>query len=929
MRIPVSTYRVQLTPDFGFTKAAEIVSYLHELGITDLYVSPIFASVEGSTHGYDVTDPTVIDGQLGGEAGVQGLKKALDRHQIGWVQDVVPNHMAFDSENIMLMDILENGRCSRYEHYFDIDWDHVYDSLKGRLLAPFLGKFYGETLEAGEISLRYDSGGLSINYYDLRFPLRIESYVKVLTHDLDRLEKSLGANSSTFMKYTGTVYTLKDLHGADRLTERYEHVRLAKRLIHELYEENEQIRAFIDENLERFSGQAGEPDSFRLLDDLLSEQNFRLAFWKVATEEINYRRFFTINNLICLRLEDQAVFDETHTLIKRLCSEDMVTGLRLDHIDGLKDPQTYLERLRHAIGDTYIIVEKILEEQEQLPPTWSVQGTTGYDFLNVLNGFFCRSDSERSISRTYIRFTGVKANWPKLASDKKRLIIEKHLAGNIDNLAHLLKRISSRNRQGNDITLYGLRRALVEVMAHFPVYRTYINEQGISEADRSYIEQAIESALHLNPDLRYELAFVRGFLLFEEVQDVREEERRLMLDFVMQFQQVTAPLMAKGVEDTCLYIYNRLLSLNEVGGNPSCFGRSLEEFHRFNQTAVEKRPHALNATATHDTKRGEDARLRLHVLSELPDEWSRMLQTWRSANRRAKKRLHGRAVPDKNDEYFLYQSLLAFWPFADNERQEFIERLKQYVIKAIREAKVHTAWLKPAVEYEDRYLTFIARILADDEGFLSSFIPFQRKVSWYGIINSLTQVLVKITCPGVPDIYQGCELWDLSMVDPDNRRPADFAQRQALLASIRERIDDARLPLLRELRDTVTDGRIKLFLTHQALSVRRDYHDLFLYGDYQPLAVSGRREQHLLAFARHHERGWAVSVAPRFAVSLVRENQLPLGAEVWEDTTVTLPAGPSQWRDLLTGTTIPARDRQQAADILSEFPVALLVAEET
>ncbi len=928
MHVPRATYRLQLTPDFKFSDAESLVPYLADLGISDIYLSPIFKATMGSTHGYDVVDPTLVNDELGGRVGLESLCKAADAAGLNRLADIVPNHMAFESDNVMLMDVLENGEGSRYVHYFDIRWDHFYESLRGRLLAPFLGKFYGEALEAGEISLKYNESGLSINYYELRFPVRIESYVTVFTHKIERLEETLGAHHPALLKFIGTVHTLNDLPGPHRINERYEQIRFTKKLLRGLYTGNEAIRVFIDETLTEFNGVPGDDDSYSLLNELLLEQHFRLSFWKVATEEINYRRFFTINNLISVRLEDRAVFDETHALVKELCDKGIVQGLRIDHIDGLNDPDEYLHRLRKIAPDAYVVVEKILEHGERLPADWSVAGTTGYESLNAINSVLADNEHEAKFSRLYNRFARLQFSWETLVANMKRLMVDKHLAGNIDNLAHFLKRISARDRYGYDITLYGLRRALVEVMAYFPVYRTYINRNHFSDQDRAVIDHAVKKARDHNPDLTYELEFIHKFLHLRHQEMATESQRKQAIDFVMRFQQVTGPLMAKGVEDTCLYIYCRLLSLNEVGGSPNRFGVSVDEFHQFNIKQSGRHSSAMVTTATHDTKRGEDARARLNVLSEMPDEWDFMIRTWRKLNKK-RKTVAGAKVPDKNDEYFFYQALLAHWPIQEEERDAFPNRLKEYIIKAIREAKVHTAWLKPDNSYENAHLYFIDAALKED-AFLVSFSPFCRKVTWFGLLNSLSQLTLKLTCPGVPDFYQGNELWDFSMVDPDNRRPVDFSLRTNRLAAIRKRLKNDRDGLLADAMNSMYEGDIKLFVTHTGLVARSAHEELFRDGDYIPCEVQGPRANNLVAYARRHRDHWAMVVVPRLMTSLISENQFPVGENVWDQTEIQLPEeAPPKWRNIFTNEQLTVNENIRAGQILNRFPVAILINEET
>jgi len=748
---------------------------------------------------------------------------------------------------------------------------------------------------------------------------------------LNDLKKKLGPDHPDYLKLLGVLYVLKTLPSREEVSERYDQIRFVKTTLWELYTKNRDIRQFIRENVKTFNGKKGNPESFNLLNDLLSEQLFRLSFWKVATEEINYRRFFNINELLSLRVEDEDVFNHTHSLIFKLIQEGKIRGLRIDHIDGLYDPTHYLRKIRKKAGELYIIVEKILDLEEELPSLWPVQGTTGYDFMNYANGLFCKREHEREFNKIYAGFTTLKPPYDELVCEKKRLILGKHMAGDVDNLAHLMKAISSRDRHGSDITIYGLKRALVEVMAQFPVYRTYIGNGGSRETDYSYIKTAIEKAKGSGPGLLNELQFIERFLLLDFGDYLSEEEKNLWIQFVMRFQQFTGPLMAKGFEDTTLYVYNRLLSLNEVGGNPNKFGVSVGEFHRFVEARASLWPHSMNATSTHDTKRGEDTRARINVLSEIPKEWERNIRAWDKINRKKKRKVYGRAVPDRNDEYFLYQTLIGAFPFDEDDHDQFVERMKEYTIKAVREAKVHTAWLKPDTDYEDAFVSFVEGILTPVEGnpFLEVFLLFQSKVSHFGIFNSLSQTLIKITAPGVPDFYQGTELWDLNLVDPDNRRPVDFERRRRFLRQIREKENGDFLNLISELLRTKEDGRIKLFLINRALEARNEHHEVFQRGAYIPLEVAGRFRDHIIAFARNHGGIWAVTIVPRFLTTVIREGEYPLGREVWDDTHVALGEGVShRWKNVITDEWMNGQGKLIIGEVLNHFPVALLMREE-
>ncbi|MDZ7968508.1 MAG: malto-oligosyltrehalose synthase [Nostoc sp. DedSLP03] len=929
MRIPTATYRIQFTPQFGFDNAKAIAAYLADLGVSDLYASPIFKARSGSTHGYDIVDATQLNPELGTNESFDALVAEVQSLGMGWLQDIVPNHMAYSSENDYLMDVLEHGPDSSYTDYFDLSWNAPFGDRQERILAPLLGDFYGTSLENGHIQLQYEQNGLTVNYYSLKLPLRLESYTKFISHNLGKLTRTLGRNHPDFIKLLGILYILKSVPSEVAGKQRQDQIAFIKGLLWELYTTNDTIREFIDENLQTFNGEPGNSESFNLLDELLNDQFYRLAFWKVGAEEMNYRRFFTVNELISVKVEEVRVFNNTHSLIQKLVEEGKFTGLRIDHIDGLYNPIQYLERLQEKMGDVYITVEKILELTEELPENWKIQGTSGYDFLNYVNGVFCQTENESSFDKIYQNFISSRADYASVVQDKKHLILEKNLAGDIDNLALLLKNVSSKYRYGNDFTLNGLKRAIAEVLKLFPIYRTYITHDGIGESDRATIQEVIDRAKEQTPLLQNELTFIEKLMLLEFDNSLTQTEREQWIYFVLRMQQYSGPLMAKGVEDTTLYVYNRLLSLNEVGGNPGHFGIELAKFHAFNKQHQATWPHTMNTTATHDTKRGEDVRARLNVLSEIPDEWDRQVNTWSAMNRGHRSHRHGFAMPDRNDEYFLYQTLVGAFPFAEHEHASFVERVKDYIIKAIREAKVHTAWLRPDSQYEEACTSFIGKVLdpAISGEFLEAFRPFQQRIAEYGIFNSLSQTLLKITVPGVPDLYQGTELWELSLVDPDNRRPVDFEQRRSYLSAIREQAKTDILGLIQELLNDKTDGRIKLFLTAQLLQARTNYVSLFQDGDYLPLEVQGTYANHIIAFARREENQTAIAIVPRFLTSLIQPGDNPLGESVWQDTHLQLPPGTSPtWKNVITQQPLQATETLSIATALTHFPVALLIS---
>ncbi|MBW4465641.1 MAG: malto-oligosyltrehalose synthase [Pegethrix bostrychoides GSE-TBD4-15B] len=923
MRLPLATYRIQFNSEFGFTAAQEIAAYLKSLGISDLYASPIFKARAGSPHGYDVVDPTQLNPELGEQADFESLVQQLQAQQMGWLQDIVPNHMAYDGDNLWLMDVLENGSASSYLSYFDIAWNSPFDSNQAAVLVPLLGNFYGESLENGEIQIQYDQTGLSVGYYSLKIPLKLESYATLMTHNLGALAKALGRNHPVFVRLLGILYSIKSVPSDISGKQRQDQVAFVKSLLWDLYCDQSEVKSFIDDNIKTFNGNPGEPSSYDLLDNLLTDQYFRLAYWKVGAEEMNYRRFFTVNELISVRVEQLKIFNATHTLIFDLVNQGKFTGLRVDHIDGLYNPTEYLDRLREKVGDTYVSVEKILQPGEDLPQIWKTEGTSGYDYLNYVNGVFCQSENQAKFDQIYRQFTGKTASIETVIDQTKRLILDKNLAGDVDNLATILKQISERYRYGNDFTINSLRRAIIELLVHFSVYRTYTTDTGVLETDRPYIAEAIQASREQVPLLRNELNFIEKLLLLDYDESLPQVEKDKWIYWVMRVQQYTGPLMAKGVEDTALYIYYRLLSLNEVGGDPARFGVSLDEFHQFNRARQADWPYAMSTTSTHDTKRGEDVRARLNVLSEIPERWQQQVERWSQINERHKTSFKFNRYPDRNDEYALYQTIVGTLPFASS-LAGFTERIKDFMLKAIREAKVYTTWLSNNPVYEDACSKFIEAILNDSEDnqFLQELRPFQQQVAHYGVLNSLAQTLLKLTTPGIPDFYQGSELWDLSLVDPDNRRPVDFEQRQADLHEMQHKLSADIAGLLPELLAHPADGRIKLFLTMQGLKARADYAALFLEGGYQPLQTSGKFANHLIALARTHQTKTVVTVVPRFCTGLVEAGAYPLG-EVWQDTAIQLPEA-TGWKNLLTGQLTAGTN--QASDILSQFPVALLAA---
>lgn len=917
-RSPTATYRLQFSPDFTFRDAIPLVRYLSRLGISHIYASPVSRARRGSTHGYDVVDQNQINPELGSEEEFFALTDLVHEHRMGWIQDIVPNHMAYSDQNPLICDILENGPYSRYYNYFDIEWDHPDENIRGRVLAPFLGGLYGTVLENGELTLSYDGNGFSVRYYEMSFPLRVETYVEILTTRLTSLESQLGREDSDFVKLLGVFHVLRTLGEEDEGPQaRSDKVGFVKRMLWELYSDNQTIRSYIHGTIQELNGEVGRPESFTRLSALLWHQVFRLSYWKVATEEINYRRFFSINDLISLRMESEEVFDHTHQLVLEFIGAGRIDGLRVDHIDGLYDPATYLKRLRARVGDRPVYVEKILDPGEELPGEWPVDGTTGYDFLAMASGLFCDRRASRKMISLYRQFTTLREDPQQLLYSKKRLITANHMAGDMENMARFMRKVFGHDRHGIDIPLQSLKRALMEVMVHLPVYRTYVTDRISRQADRAYIREAVSLCRREFPSLRYELDYIERFLLLSYGKFATEESIGTWNDFVMRFQQFSGPLTAKGVEDTFMYVYSPLVSLNEVGGDFSRFGTTPTEFHRFARNRNRRYPAAMNTGATHDSKRGEDMRLRISVLSQDVGRWSERVRMWRRLNRDKTITSGSRRIPDRNDEYFIYQTLIGMAPFGSPTGQETLGRLSEYLMKAIREAKVHTAWIEPDEQYEAGVVSFLEGILDPERSarFVADFQEFHRSIAFYGMLSSLSQVLLKMTTPGFPDFYQGGELWDFSLVDPDNRRPVDYALRKKLLAELPEHAND-------ELLSNWQSGAVKLFVIARVLAARHASPALFDGAAYTALKTGGTHASRILAFSRQHEGQTAVVVVPRLTAALTDVGTFPCTDAVWKDTTVEIPDG--RLENVFTGETAEITSGSvPVATLLARFPVGL------
>ncbi len=927
---------MQLHAGFTFADLRGVLPYLARLGVTDCYLSPCLQARPGSQHGYDICDHTRLNVQLGGEPEFDALAAEARRLGMGLVVDFVPNHMGIDPKtNRWWWNVLEDGPCSRYARFFDIDWHPIKSELEGKLLLAILGRPYGEALERGELVLAVDEGRLVLRYFDHELPIDPRLAPRVLERNVEALRAELGDEDSALREFLSIAAALRNLPTEpepDRITEREREKEFARERLARLLERSPPIARHVDDAIAGVNGKPELPASFDDLHDLLEGQSYRLAYWRAASHEINYRRFFDVNDLAALRIEDPAVFEATHARMVRLVREEKITGLRIDHIDGLFDPSGYLSRLHEATGPCYVVVEKILTGNETLREGWLTHGTTGYEFLNDLNGIFVDSRGERPLRRFYERFTKRTAPFPILTYVGKKLIVETSLASELAMLADALNRISEQDRRSRDFTLQSLRDVLIEVTATFPVYRTYVDRSGARDFDLRAIDSAILRARRRNPAMEKSIfAFVRKVLL-AEADGFPEAEYFRRLEFAMKFQQYSGPVQAKGLEDTAFYRYNLLVSLNEVGGDPQRFGRSVANFHGANRYRREHWPATMLATSTHDTKRSEDVRARVNVLSELPDEWSRVVSRCSRWNARNRTATEGDKAPDRNDELLFYQSLVGVWPFgATRADATLVERLVRCMGKSAKEAKLHTSWINDDPAYEGALKSFVEKTLTGERTakFFESFLPFQQRVTRLGMVNSLAQVLLKIVSPGVADFYQGNEVWDLSLVDPDNRRPVDYTSQRHLLDEMESALVDpaARGAAAARLLEQWTDGAIKLYVTTLGLRLRREHPKLFLEGEYVPVPASGARSEHVVAIERSFEDHAVVAIAPRLSSSLTStEHPWPLGEPSWGDTTVALSdlAG----RDLLnifTGNRFRAAESLLVAELLQAFPVALIV----
>ena len=940
-RIPSCTYRLQFNRQFTFLQARELVPYLHGLGVSDAYSSPYFQARAESLHGYEISDHNKLNAAIGSREEYDGWIAELHAHGMGQLLDFVPNHMGIaEPLNQWWMDVLENGPSSMYAPYFDIDWHPLKSDLRGKVLLPILSDQYGRVLERGELQVHFEEGAFYLSYYDRRLPIAPGTYRHIL--EIARQNLAKYKQEDFYAEFQSILTALEYLPkrtetNPQRIAERVREKEIVKRRLERRCEEAPQVQQAIEKAMRQINGTPGDARSFDALDELLNAQSYRLAFWRVAAEEINYRRFFDINDLAAIRMELPEVFEATHQLVLDLVRAGAVTGLRIDHPDGLYLPQEYFEKLQRRCAEAlgialpqdgraiYMVLEKILTGSETLPKDWPVHGTTGYDFASQVTQLLVDSSAETAVTKTFHRFLGHSLQFGHLVYAKKLLVMRLALANDVDVLGNMVDRLSEQNRWYRDFTLEALARAVRETIACFPVYRTYLAPgRPVREEDRQVVERAVAAAKRRNPVIEESVFnFVRDILLFRFPENLDEEARAAHTDFVLKFQQATGPIMAKGVEDTAFYIYNRLAALNEVGGEPQQFGLSVDAFHQRNLDRQRDWPATLLATSTHDTKRSEDVRARMIAISEMPELWRRSLPRWRVANRRWKRSVNDAEAPDANEEYLLYQTLVGTWPIQpsgepeENATPEYIERIQTYMAKALNEAKINTSWIQPNEEWLAAMRDFIAKILETSlkAKFFLSFLPVAKEIARLGAINSLAQTLLKLTSPGVPDIYQGNEIWDFSLVDPDNRRPVDYKRRREMLTQLAQAKP-------RELVDLWPDGRIKMFLTQRALQFRREHVDLFRRGGYLPLRASGTFAECCISFARELNGQWVVVIAPRLSSRI----GFPPVGEKWKDTLVDLPEALvlDNAREIFTGRQFHHEGRRiSASDAMSILPFAV------
>lgn len=892
---PSSTYRVQFHKDFNFDAFEKAIPYFVKLGVSTIYASPVFEAVPGSQHGYDIIDPHKINPEIGTLDQLRSISRKLAHHGIGWIQDIVPNHMAFHSSNNWLMDVLEKGRYSVYASFFDMSWTS--DLFQGKVIIPILSAPLDEVVQSRELQLGYSGEKITLRYHDQVLPLHPRSYKKIFQRD---------TTPHAIQVFSDQISTLHKTEEPVAYNLKWHELIIQ---LHALQRDNA-INEFITESVKLVN------ETPELLQQIADEQQYTLTPWQRTDNKINFRRFFTINNLIGLNMQNEKVFEHYHKFVGLLLSENLIQGLRIDHIDGLYDPTQYLERLREFAGDhVYIVVEKILHRNESLP-SWPIQGTTGYDFLATVNNLMMSTKSE-TLSIFYKSLTNDKRPVEEQIREKKSHILYQHMNGELENLSRLLTESSLINKdQLKTVSYDSIKEAIGEFLINFPVYRFYDNTTPLSREASESIHSIFEQVREQKP------ALSSAAHVLEDVFLKKSATQELVSDFYLRCMQFTGPLMAKGVEDTLMYTYNRLIGRNEVGDSPEMPGISVNAFHETMKRREKNWPLTMNATATHDTKRGEEVRMRIAVIAELADEWAMIVKEWIKINAQYKPD----GYPDVNDEYFIYQSIVGAYPF--ESEQTFGERLEQYLIKAIREGKTNSDWATPNEEYENATIQFVNRILEKGTPFRRKLRRLQETISDYAIVNSLAQVAIKFTSPGVPDVYQGCELWDLSFVDPDNRRAVDYTKRKQWLDEICALKEEQLSTAIGTLWSERKNGKIKEWITSQLFRVRHHCKDLFLDGEYIPLDVEGMYKTHVLAFARKHKKYWIVTVVPLHVGTLCTVQKRRPNSLLWKDTRVLLPSdAPDVWKNVFTKRTGRHHSSMHISEIFKEIPIAVLKLE--
>lgn len=920
MQLPTCTYRIQLNDSFGFKEIKKHISYLNNLGISAVYASPVFKSQKGSTHGYDICDYNALNPEIGNEQELKELINDLKRKNILWIQDFVPNHMAYNHNNRWLYDVLEKGETSQYYHFFDFLNYETGLKDRNKLLAPVLGSPREQCLARGEIKLRLSGIGFQLVYHDHVFPVCLSTYEYMFSENpfleipvKDQLHEKIH-KIRALINHIRTMIKNKENHKL--FTE-------LKKTIWSWYNEDPVFKKFISQRI-KTANKSSKEEYDRHLDHILNVQHYLLSYWKTANTSVNYRRFFTINGLICMRNEDDEVFEHIHEYLFHLIQSNLISGVRIDHIDGLYDPEKYLKKLFDKMGDKYLIVEKILESSETLSKNWKAHGTTGYDFMNKVNLLFFNPAGNRVLQGFYKKISNKKIPSIDLIAKNKKIILDNDMQGELDYLTQLAIKQIWKSPGAIDMSYHDVKNCLSVLLIYFPIYRSYCNSRDSKEHDTDYIEQAFQISMKNYPGYLHVFQYIKKEL-FTISEYPKDPEKAF---FISRFQQFTGPLMAKGFEDTLLYSYNKLLSLNEVGGDPFAEGIDTEQFHDFILKRRKNFPYSMNATSTHDVKRGEDVRARINVLSEISTEWIEHFKHWRKLNKKFSIHKNGTRIPDKSTEYAIYQTLIGTMPWNQKINTAYRERIKGYMIKAGREAKLHTSWNQPDQEYEQGTLAFVDAILnpAKNPVFLNDFLPFQRKISFYGLYNSLSQTLLKFTCPGIPDIYQGTEAWDLNLVDPDNRGIVQFETLDKLLKDVHKRSFKDQTALLEFLQKKPESGQIKIFLINKILQMRNSYKVLFDYGDYIPLQTEGKHKDHIISFARAYENNVIIVIVPRWLAGIINEGTFTYGHDVWEDTRVVLNKNieNSDWLNIFTSDKTHYKNQVLVSQAISSFPVSVL-----